>query len=188
MDNDTLTPFPRFAISHTNRAKDWPHFLPELHFDVLLETGLAHHMTTAFHGEHLSRVMPFGTDQAVRHVWLRGTLPHDGSNGLLELLHLASLPEDDEEAEVPRTSRIAPRDVVKDGGTRGDLGVRGSDLIVEGLLQARGRSFQRGNLRCQLSPERGRPRGAEDHSGRIGPLESLQSQSVEDNVHIRGAA
>lgn len=92
-------------------------------------------MSTAFHGEHQSRVKPLGTDQAVRHVWLRAAFPDDGRNGLLELLHLARFPEDDEETEVPRTSEVAPRNIKdRHWGTRGHFGVCSPNLVIEGLL------------------------------------------------------
>jgi len=77
---------------------------------------------------------PLGTDQAVRPVWRRGTFLDDGRNGLLELVHLTRLPEDDEETEVPRTSEVAPRNVGEHGRTRGHLGVCGPNLVVKGLL------------------------------------------------------
>ena len=91
-------------------------------------------MSTAFHGEHQSCVKPLGTDQAVRHVWLRAAFPDNGRNGLLELLHLARFPEDDEETEVPRTFEVAARNMDRHRGTRGHFGVCKPNLVIEGLL------------------------------------------------------
>lgn len=133
-NRDTLSSFPRSAVSHASRAYDGPHFLRELHPEVLLETSLAQHMSTAFHGGHQYCGEPLGTGQAIRQGWLRAALCDDGRNGLLELLHLTRLPEDDEETEVPHAPEVAPRDVDGHGGTRGHLGVCGPNLVVKGLL------------------------------------------------------
>jgi len=91
-------------------------------------------MPTTLHGDHQSRVELLGADQAGGQVGLRAAFLDDGRNGLLELLHLARFPEDDEETEVPHTSEVAPRNVGRHGGTRGHLGVCGPNLVIKGLL------------------------------------------------------
>jgi hypothetical protein len=168
----TLAPLRRSALRHASRAPDRPHSLPKLHLEVLLEAALADHVSTALHGGHERRLTALGADQAVRPVGLRGALPDDGRDGLPELLHLARLPERNEEPEVARTPG-GPRWVGQWRARGGHPGVRGSELVVEGLLEARRRAFQRGEFGCEPSFERGRAGGAENEGRCAGLFETL---------------